>query len=229
LRVFDANILNIKSYFKLIKINLVEIIFSFTIVSFFMALSPGPDNIFILSNTLYNGKKAGVFTVLGLVTGCLFHTTLVAFGISEIIRFNENIFFVIKLIGFAYMLFLAFKVFKNSYLVEIKKIQNTKVSNINNFFTGLFMNILNPKVYFFFFTFFPAFLFLDPIELNYLSQFYVLGLLFMLITLIVFTSIVFFSSYISKYLLKFKFFQIFMRWIQILIFLSIACLILFSV
>ena len=133
--VFDANILNIKSYFKLIKINLVEIIFSFTIVSFFMALSPGPDNIFILSNTLYNGKKAGVFTVLGLVTGCLFHTTLVAFGISEIIRFNENIFFVIKLIGFAYMLFLAFKVFKNSYLVEIKKIQNTKVSNIDNFFT----------------------------------------------------------------------------------------------
>ena len=112
---------------------------------------------------------------------------------------------------------------------EIKKIQNTKVSNIDNFFTGLFMNILNPKVYFFFFTFFPAFLFLDPIELNYLSQFYVLGLLFMLITLIVFTSIVFFSSYISKYLLKFKFFQIFMRWIQILIFLSIACLILFSV
>ena len=84
MRVFDANILNIKSYFKLIKINLVEIIFSFTIASFFMALSPGPDNIFILSNTLYNGKKAGVFTVLGLVTGCLFHTTLVAFGTLQI-------------------------------------------------------------------------------------------------------------------------------------------------
>ena len=124
-----------------------------------MALSPGPDNIFVLSNTIYNGKRAGVFTVLGLVTGCLFHTTLVAFGISEFIRFDENIFYVIKLLGFSYMFFLAYKVFKSSISFKIKKIENTKKSSVNNFLTGLFMNILNPKVYFFFFTFFPAFLF----------------------------------------------------------------------
>jgi threonine/homoserine/homoserine lactone efflux protein len=194
-----------------------------------MALSPGPDNIFVLSNTLYNGKKAGVFTVLGLVTGCLFHTTLVAFGVSEIISFNENIFFLIKLLGFTYMLLLAFKVFSDSDSFELKKIKNNEYSNVNNFFTGLLMNILNPKVYIFFFTFFPAFLYKDPVELNYFYQFYVLGLLFMSTTLIVFISIVLFSSAISKYLSNFKLFYIFMKWIQVLIFISIACLILFSV
>ena len=207
----------------------MEIIFSFTIASFFMALSPGPDNIFVLSNTLYNGKRAGVFTVLGLVTGCLFHTTLVAFGISEFIRFDENIFYVIKLLGFSYMFFLAYKVFNSSISLKIKKIENTKESGVNNFLTGLFMNILNPKVYFFFFTFFPAFLFSQPVELSYLYQFYILGALFMTTTLIVFLLIVVFSSAIAKYLVDFKVFHIFMKWIQILIFISIGCIILFSV
>jgi threonine/homoserine/homoserine lactone efflux protein len=193
-----------------------------------MALSPGPDNIFVLSNTLYNGKRAGVFTVLGLVTGCLFHTTLVAFGISEFIRFDENIFYVIKLLGFSYMFFLAYKVFNSSISFKIKKIENTKESSVNNFLTGLFMNILNPKVYFFFFTFFPAFLFSQPVELSYIYQFYILGALFMTTTLIVFLLIVVFSSAIAKHLVNFKVFHIIMKWIQILIFISIGCIILFS-
>jgi threonine/homoserine/homoserine lactone efflux protein len=206
----------------------LEIIFSFTVASFFMALSPGPDNIFVLSNTLYSGKRAGVFTVLGLVTGCLFHTTLVAFGISEFIKFDENIFYLIRVLGFSYMIFLAYRVFNSSVFFKIKKIENTKESSFNNFFTGLFMNILNPKVYFFFFTFFPAFLFSQPSQLSYVYQFYILGALFMTITLIVFLSIVAFSSAISTYLLDFKVFHIIMKWIQILIFISIGCIILFS-
>ena len=202
---------------------------SFTIASFLMALSPGPDNIFVLSNTLYNGKKAGLFTVLGLVTGCLFHTTLVAFGISEIISFNQNIFLFIKILGFSYMLILAFRVYKSPLFFEITKVKKNNKSNSNNFITGLLMNILNPKVYFFFLSFFPSFLFLSSDELNLVSQFYILGLLFMLTTAIVFCSIVLFSTVISRYLIDFKIFHIVMKWIQILIFIAIATAILFSV
>ena len=194
-----------------------------------MALSPGPDNIFVLSNTLYNGKKAGLFTVLGLVTGCLFHTTLVAFGVSEIISFNQNIFLFIKILGFSYMLILAFRVYKSPLFFEITKVKKINKSNSNNFITGLLMNILNPKVYFFFLSFFPSFLFLSSDELNLVSQFYILGLLFMLTTTIVFCSIVLFSTVISRYLIDFKIFHIVMKWIQILIFIAIATAILFSV
>ena len=202
---------------------------TFIIASFLMALSPGPDNIFVLSNTLYNGKKAGLFTVLGLVTGCLFHTTLVAFGISEIISFNQNIFLFIKILGFSYMLILAFRLYKSPLFFEITKVKRINKSNSNNFITGLLMNILNPKVYFFFLSFFPSFLFLSSDELNLVSQFYILGLLFMLTTAIVFCSIVLFSTVISRYLIDFKIFHIVMKWIQILIFIAIATAILFSV
>ena len=194
-----------------------------------MALSPGPDNVFVLSNSLYNGKKAGLFTVLGLVTGCLFHTTLVAFGVSEIISFNQNIFLFIKILGFSYMLILAFRVYKSPLFFEITKVKKINKSNSNNFITGLLMNILNPKVYFFFLSFFPSFLFLSSDELNLVSQFYILGLLFMLTTAIVFCSIVLFSTVISRYLIDFKIFHIVMKWIQILIFIAIAIAILFSV
>ena len=207
----------------------MEIILSFTIASFLMALSPGPDNVFVLSNSLYNGKKAGLFTVLGLVTGCLFHTTLVAFGVSEIISFNQNIFLFIKILGFSYMLILAFRVYKSPLFFEITKVKKINKSNSNNFITGLLMNILNPKVYFFFLSFFPSFLFLSSDELNLVSQFYILGLLFMLTTAIVFCSIVLFSTVISRYLIDFKIFHIVMKWIQILIFIAIATAILFSV
>ena len=202
---------------------------SFTIASFLMALSPGPDNVFVLSNSLYNGKKAGLFTVLGLVTGCLFHTTLVAFGISELISFNKNIFLFIKILGFSYMLILAFRVYKSPLFFEITKVKKINKSNSNNFIIGLLMNILNPKVYFFFLSFFPSFLFLSSDELNLVSQFYILGLLFMLTTAIVFCSIVLFSTVISRYLIDFKIFHIVMKWIQILIFIAIATAILFSV
>ena len=207
----------------------MEFILTFIFASFLMALSPGPDNIFVLSNTLYNGKKAGLFTVLGLVTGCLFHTTLVAFGISEIISFNQNIFLFIKILGFSYMLILAFRVYKSPLFFEITKVKRINKSNSNNFITGLLMNILNPKVYFFFLSFFPSFLFLSSDELNLVSQFYILGLLFMLTTAIVFCSIVLFSTVISRYLIDFKIFHIVMKWIQILIFIAIATAILFSV
>ena len=207
----------------------MEFILTFIIASFLMALSPGPDNIFVLSNTLYNGKKAGLFTVLGLVTGCLFHTTLVAFGISEIISFNQNIFLFIKILGFSYMLILAFRVYKSPLFFEITKVKKNNKSNSNNFITGLLMNVLNPKVYFFFLSFFPSFLFLSSDELNLVSQFYILGLLFMLTTAIVFCSIVLFSTVISRYLIDFKIFHIVMKWIQILIFIAIATAILFSV
>ena len=194
-----------------------------------MALSPGSDNVFVLSNSLYNGKKAGLFTVLGLVTGCLFHTTLVAFGISELISFNQNIFLLIKILGFSYMLILAFKVYKSPLFFEITKVKKNNKSNSNNFITGLLMNVLNPKVYFFFLSFFPSFLFLSSDELNLVSQFYILGLLFMLTTAIVFCSIVLFSTVISRYLIDFKIFHIVMKWTQILIFIAIATAILFSV
>ena len=88
-----------------------EILFSFAIATFILAISPCPDNLFVLTQSVVNGKKFGLATVLGLMTGCLLHTSFVAFGVSAIIEENESIFLMIKLFGVSYLLYLAFKVY----------------------------------------------------------------------------------------------------------------------
>ena len=78
-----------------------------------LAISPGPDNIYVLVQSIANGKSYGIATVCGLITGCIVHTTLLAFGVSAIIKANENLFFGIKLLGAFYLLYLAYKVFRS--------------------------------------------------------------------------------------------------------------------
>ena len=70
-----------------------EILISFIIAVTILAFAPGPDNIFVLTQSVVHGKKYGLATVLGLVSGCFVHTTLVAFGVSAMIRNNEQFFF----------------------------------------------------------------------------------------------------------------------------------------
>ena len=149
----------------------LETLISFVLATTILAISPGPDNIFVLTQSLVNGAKAGLATVFGLMLGCLFHTTLVAFGVSEIIKQHENLFFLIKLFGASYLLYLSYKVYtKESQIIfSIKNI--IKRSSLELFWKGFLMNVLNPKVTIFFFAFFPQFLFSN--DLSEIFQFYV--------------------------------------------------------
>ena len=92
---------------------MLETLLSFVFATATLAISPGPDNIFVLTQSIVNGKKYGLATVAGLMTGCIIHTTLVAFGVSEVIKQNPSLFFVIKLLGAGYLLYLAFQVYKS--------------------------------------------------------------------------------------------------------------------
>jgi len=78
-----------------------------------LTIMPGPDIIYVLVQSITNGKKYGIATSLGLVTGIIIHTTLVAFGVSAIIKQSENLFFTIKLFGALYLLFLAYQTFQS--------------------------------------------------------------------------------------------------------------------
>ena len=86
---------------------MIETLMSFALATSILAISPGPDNIFVLTQSIVNGRKYGFATVFGLMTGCIIHTTLVAFGVSAIIKSHENLFFLLKVFGASYLLFLA--------------------------------------------------------------------------------------------------------------------------
>ena len=91
-----------------------EILLGFVSAVAVLASTPGPDNIFVLMQSVVYGRKYGFATIAGLMTGCIIHTSLVAFGVSAIIQKNESIFLGIKIAGAAYLLFLAYKVLRSS-------------------------------------------------------------------------------------------------------------------
>ena len=197
-----------------------EILFSFVLATLALAFSPGPDNIFVLTQSIVNGKKYGLATVAGLISGCIVHTTLLAFGVSAIIKESESLFFSIKLFGAAYLLFLAFKVFKSDASIALSEDNVVKKTTTQLFKQGFIMNVLNPKVSIFFLAFFPGFLFSD--SLNTVIQFYVLGFLFMFVSLVVFSTIAILAGSISTYIKKNAKVGVYLKWTQIIVFIAIA-------
>lgn len=204
----------------------VEVLISFVIATSALAISPGPDNIYVLMQSLVHGRKFGLATVCGLMTGCLVHTTLVAFGVSALIKANESLYFIIKVFGALYLMYLAYKVFKSDDELSIANDTIPKKSLSQLFKQGFIMNVLNPKVSIFFLAFFPGFLFSDT--MSTVLQFYVLGLLFMFVSFLIFGSIAVLSGMISEYITKHKKVGFFLKWMQIVVFVGIAIFILIS-
>ncbi len=201
-----------------------DLIISFVLATSALAISPGPDNIYVLMQSITNGKSFGIATVCGLISGCLVHATLVAFGVSAIIKANDTLFFAIKLMGALYLLYLAYQVFKSDSKVALSSENVPKKSLWQLFKQGFIMNVLNPKVSIFFLAFFPGFLFSDT--LSTVTQFYVLGLLFMTTSFIIFSTIAILAGFISDYLKQNSKVGVVLKWLQIVVFAGIAILIL---
>lgn len=199
---------------------------AFVIATATLAVSPGPDNIFVLTQSMVNGKRKGLATVFGLISGCLIHTTLLAFGVSALIKENEIIYIIIKIFGAGYLLYLAFMVYKSPSEISLQHSSITNKSELQLFKQGFIMNVLNPKVTIFFLAFFPGFLFSK--ELSSIIQFYVLGSLFMLVSFIIFSFIAILASQLSGFIKGNKGVGAVLKWLQIIVFFGIAVYLLFS-
>ena len=197
---------------------------SFIFSCFVLALSPGPDNIYLTALTSRSGKIAGFSFLLGLITGCFIHTILLAFGLNELL-IGHNIFFeIIKYTGVFYLLYLSYKTYKSE--ISNFHLDKNKDEIQNNFKKGVLMNLLNPKVFLFFTLFFPNFIYSDTISFKF--QILSLGLIFVVMTFIVFGLIILFSNFIYKKFSSNNRFKIFAKYFNILVLLFIALLILFT-
>lgn len=153
--------------------------------SVMLALAPGPDNIFVLTQSAMNGRVAGLFVTLGLCTGLLFHTTAVALGVAAIFQTSEIAFTLLKFAGAGYLLYLAYKAFRaGSSKIEGER---AEASLKSLYLRGLIMNITNPKVAIFFLAFLPQFA--RPEFGPLIPQLMILGAVMALSTILVFGSV----------------------------------------
>ena len=202
----------------------MEILISFILAVSILAISPGPDNIFVLMQSVVHGKKYGLATIIGLMTGCIVHTTFVALGISAIIKENNTIFLVIKILGAVYLLYLAYKVITGGSEISMSTEKIDKKTPFQLFKIGFIMNVLNPKVTLFFLALFPGFLFSEILPIS--LQFYILGALFILVSFVVFSLIAILGGTISEKIKTSKNIGVWLQWMQVFVFIGIAVFIL---
>jgi len=177
----------------------IETIITFITASIVLSLVPGPDNLFVMSNSALKGWRTGLYTTLGLCTGLVGHTILVAIGVSVIFQTSAIAFNGLKIVGAFYLIYLAWLSIQNKELNLGGASKNS--SNRSYYFTGVIMNLTNPKVAIFFLVFLPQFV---NSSNNVTSQIFMLGLLFIFSAFFVFTSIAYLSSFLEGVLKKSK-------------------------
>jgi threonine/homoserine/homoserine lactone efflux protein len=196
----------------------------FLIASVALTVSPGPDILYVITQSISNGKKFGIATAAGLVTGILVHTTLIALGISAVLKQSEMVFTVIKILGACYLLWIAFQVYKAPASITFSKEGSLQKSVRDLFKQGFIMNVINPKVTLFFLAFFPGFI--DESLGNVTQQIYLLGFLFMLQAFLIFSFVSIVADQLTIFIRTNQKFALFLKWLQIVVFIGIAVLIL---
>ncbi|MDZ8118196.1 LysE family translocator [Pontiella agarivorans] len=170
---------------------------AFSAASLLLAIAPGPDNIFVLTQSAVHGKSAGIVTTLGLLTGVLVHTCAVALGIAAVFQASETAFAILKGIGAAYLLYLAWQAFRAEGQA-IPGDGDGRIQLRRLYVRGIIMNVTNPKVLIFFLAFLPQFV--DPERGSMLLQFLQLGGLFILSGSVVFFAISMLAGTLGQWL-----------------------------
>lgn len=148
-----------------------------------LGFAPGPDNIFVLTQSALHGRLAGLVVTLGLCTGLIVHTAAVAFGVAALFAASATAFTALKLIGAAYLLYLAWQAVRAGKSA-LSGDAHGEPSLWQLYRRGIVMNLTNPKVAIFFLAFLPQFA--NPQCGPLATQLLVLGGVFILSTILVF-------------------------------------------
>lgn len=174
-------------------------VLSFLLASVLLTVMPGPDNLFVLTESLTKGARNGIYVSMGLATGVLIHTLAAALGLSIIIKNSEFAFSVIKYLGTAYLIYLTFQAYreKRPDLPSSEAEERKHASTFSLIRKGFLMNVLNPKVSLFFIALLPQFL--SEGGFSNSIQMILLGVIFMVQALVIFSLISVLSGSLTKY------------------------------
>jgi len=197
----------------------LDIVITFFTASILLALAPGPDNIFVLTQSTLHGKISGLIVMSGLCTGILVHTTAVALGVAIIFQTSIVAFSILKFIGAGYLLYLAWQAFRASS-EKIDSVSGGITNYRKLYLRGIIMNITNPKVSIFFLAFLPQFA--DPARGSISIQLLLLGGLFILSTILVFGGIALLGGTIGQLLNRSDRIQTILNKVAGIVFLGLA-------
>jgi threonine/homoserine/homoserine lactone efflux protein len=127
----------------------------FMVAALALNVTPGPDMLFVLANSIRHGSRAGVVAALGIGGGALAHTAAAALGVSALLLASPLAFDVVRYLGAGYLLWLGIQAIRTRPRHADSAAPADDLSSI--FWRGVITNVLNPKVALFFLAFLPQF------------------------------------------------------------------------
>ncbi|WP_442637061.1 LysE family translocator [Rossellomorea marisflavi] len=167
----------------------------FLLTGILLNLIPGADTMYIVGRSISQGRTAGIYSVLGIISGSLVHTLFVAFGLSLILVKSVLLFNVIKVIGVVYLVYLGIRMILDKSNLAFQQATGTTMNKRKIYIQGLLTSLTNPKVSLFFIAFMPQFI--DP-NVTSPVPFLILGLAFTITGLLWCLFVAYFSSYVTK-------------------------------
>lgn len=154
-------------------------ILGFSLASFALSITPGPDMALFLARTVTGGRPLGFAAMFGASAGLVVHATLAGLGLSALLAASANAFFVLKIVGGLYLVWLAYQAVRHGSGFSIDQSKVPQQTLLGTFFTGVGINLTNPKVIVFFVTFLPQFV--DATDPHAAGKLLFLGLFFLVI------------------------------------------------
>ena len=129
----------------------------FLAAAILITLSPGPDNMMVLSMGATRGRVRGMAFGLGCASGCMTHTLLAALGVSALIAASPIAFTALKVVGGLYLVYMGWRALRSRSVARVGSIDGSWESPWQLFGRGIVANSINPKVVMFFLAFLPQF------------------------------------------------------------------------
>ncbi|MFK3737808.1 LysE family translocator [Massilia sp. TN1-12] len=171
---------------------------AFLAAAVLLTLSPGPDNMMVLSIGIAKGRLRGIAFGLGCAFGCLSHTLLAVVGVSALIAASPVAFTALKVCGGLYLAWMGWHAIRSRGGARVNRAEGVTESARTLFFKGMLANAINPKVALFFLSFLPQFVAAGRGDAN--LQIALLGLTFTLQAAVLFGLLGFFSGAIGVWL-----------------------------
>lgn len=202
------------------------VILAFAFAAFVLAVTPGPDMALFVSRTMNYGRLHAFATMAGALTGIAVHTSLVAFGISVLIVTAPAAFWALKIVGALYLVWLAVQAVRGGGGLLVTRAAARTPTLAQSYFTGLGINLTNPKVALFFVTFLPQFVSAD--DPAAVGKLLFLGVEFVVVSLPVVIAIVLFAEWLTTTLRESRWFGRALNWSFAAVFMAFAATILLA-
>jgi threonine/homoserine/homoserine lactone efflux protein len=185
---------------------------AFAAVAFAMVITPGPNMIYMVSRSICQGRRAGLISLLGVLTGFAVYAVLAAFGITALLAAVPFAYDTLRFAGAAYLAWLAWNALRPSGTSPFQPRDLPLDPPAKLFGMGLLTNLLNPKIAVLYLSLFPQFV--DPSRGHVLAQSMILGGTQIAISATVNSLIVVMAGSISAFLATRPLWSRVQRWIM---------------